>query len=359
MKQPSQASGTDEQAPIVDRWVDGGVEEGQTSRAGALLRQAIRPQPLEAGAFAAIRARLRRQARRPERHWALRLAIAIVLVLSGSALTAGAQLYFHILGPRRPAPAVKAPAPAPEPRARSRGHATHVALEAETAAPEGDPPTPPAEAAAPVVAAPVPPAEAIAPPHPRSPASRAVPPSPPIVAPADVTPPPAPPTESASVLARESALLAGALRKLRQDDDARAALRMLDEHDTEFAAGPLAPEATLARIEALIRLHRNRDALALLDRTDPSPVGGERDLLIARAELRAAAGRSAAATRDFDALLTGDLAFDAAAERALWGRASCRAAAGDARGARRDLQDYLARFPNGRFAGNARATLGQ
>src|SRR4029078_13137378 len=109
---------------------------------------------------------------------------------------------------------------------------------------------------------------------------------------------------------------------------------------------------------ALLRTQRTGDALALMDRSGPSPAGSSRDLRIARAELRAAAGRCADAAADFDLLLRPDRPLDAITERALWGRASCRAA-GDSAGARRDLQDYLTIFPRGRFAADARAALGE
>jgi hypothetical protein len=178
-------------------------------------------------------------------------------------------------------------------------------------------------------------------------------------APSDVTPPAFSSVgQSPSALAEESRLVTAALRKLRQDDDGRGALAILDEHDARFAAGDLAPEAALARIEALIKIRRNADALALLDRMAPPPLGTGRGLLIARAELRAAGKRCASAFGDFDLLLRGDPTVDSITERAWWGRASCRAAGGDALGARADLRSYLAHFPSGRFAIKARAALG-
>jgi hypothetical protein len=163
----------------------------------------------------------------------------------------------------------------------------------------------------------------------------------------------------ASPLAQESELLAGALQKLRRDADPGGALALLEAHDARFAAGPLAPEAARARIEALLKLRRNAEALALLDHAALAASGSGRDLLIARAELRSAAGRCAAAVADLDRLLAGDRPLDPITERALWGRAACRATTRDAPGARNDLRAYLTLFPEGRFAGDARAALGQ
>lgn len=337
MKSQADQPTSGERAPIADRWIARADDVSPEARAGALLRQALQREPVDPGRLAAIRSRLRRGAHRPQRHWALRLAIAVGLVLSGGALTAAGQRYFRVFLPEKAPPVVPAHSLAPPARARiARGP---IALSA-----------PPSEIPAP---ADIPRLPEPAPVERRAPAPR-----PADVAPTGVTPAPFAPVEvPPSALAQESKLLTEALRKLRQDDDPRGALALLDEHDGQFAAGTLAPEAARARIEALLRLDRNADALALLDGTAPAATGTGRDLLIARGELRAAAGRCAAASADFDRLLRADRPLDAITERALWGRASCRAT-GDSAGARRDLQDYLTIFPRGRFAADARAALG-
>ena len=107
----------------------------------------------------------------------------------------------------------------------------------------------------------------------------------------------------------------------------------------------------------MLRLGRHDDALVRLDDLRLGPTGSSRGLLAARAELRAEQGRCAAAVLDFDRLLANAGEHDAIVERALRGRASCRAQTGDAAGARSDLETYLARFPDGRFAAEARAAL--
>jgi tetratricopeptide (TPR) repeat protein len=159
-------------------------------------------------------------------------------------------------------------------------------------------------------------------------------------------------------LAKESRLLARAIAKLRQEDDAEQALAVLDQYRSEFGAiGALLPEANATRIEALLRLGRHSQALALLDAETPATTGVGREMLVARAELRANRGRRVSALHDFDLLLRADSPADAVTERALYGRAVCRGELGNWDEARKDSERYLAMFPHGRFADKARVAL--
>ena len=333
----SEPKPADGRSPIRQRWIERVGEDHAEGRAGALFRAALREEPLEAGRLAAIEERLHAKPRRPKPHRAWRLAIAVGLMLSGGAMTATANWYFHR---SRPGTLARPAEPTPPLGSLKRRARPGAAVAPPPALAVVDEP-PPSRSGTAVT---------------RNEPSRRTEPVDPV---GSTSPPPSIATERASALAEESQLLTQALRKLRQDDDARGALSILDEHDVRFAGAALAPEATLARIEALIKVHRNADALSRLDGITPSPMGIGRDLLIARAELRATAGRCAMAAVDFEALLRGTPAFDAITERALWGRASCRARSADATGARVDLQAYLSRFPSGRFARDARAALGE
>jgi soluble lytic murein transglycosylase len=171
------------------------------------------------------------------------------------------------------------------------------------------------------------------------------------------------PVASATVVAlapepieSDARLLGQALRKLRQEHDARGALELLDRYSPRFLAGPLAPEAALGRIEALMTLRRRQEALRLIESTPALPLGRETTLL--RGELRASAGRCREAIGDFGAALS-VTPRDALDDRALFGRAFCRARNGDRAGARAEMQQYLSQFPRGRFAVEARRALAE
>jgi TolA-binding protein len=139
---------------------------------------------------------------------------------------------------------------------------------------------------------------------------------------------------------------------LRQRRDADGALAALDAYDARFPRGTLRREAEGARVDALLLLGRDAEALALLRRLALAPQGRDQELRVIRGELEAGAS-PAAAVDDFDRVL--DEAPPAAlAERALYGRAACLLRAGDRAAAGRDLRAYLGRFPAGRFANEAR-----
>jgi hypothetical protein len=320
--------------PIRDRWISQPEAAGQTGRAGALLRQAVQRQPLGPTELAAIERRLSSRSDGPARMGGRRLvsqvAIALALLLAGGALSAAV---LGMIGRHtRPAAAPKAPAPAPAPSANKR-HSWPVSARVE--APLDDPP-PSEPAPAPIA---------------RRPRIQATVPEPPAEIPTvDRVAP--------SRLAQESELLARALAMLRRQDDPRGALALLDEYQARFPAdGVLGPEAEVTRVEALVRLGRHQQALAILDAATPVAAGAGRELLAARGELRAAAGRCGDALGDFEAVLRVERARDLPAERALHGRASCRSRTGDVAGARADLESYLARFPSGRFAAETCAIL--
>jgi TolA-binding protein len=171
--------------------------------------------------------------------------------------------------------------------------------------------------------------------------------------------PPAPPAREPSRLARESRWLASAIAKLRQEGAPEQALAILDQHQSELDSGALAGEANATRLEALLRLGRNAQALVLLDGQTLSARGLEREMLVARAELRADKNRTSAALRDFDLILSSPGRADGISERALYGRAGARAKNGDQAGARADFAQYLNAFPSGRFAAQARSALSQ
>jgi hypothetical protein len=166
---------------------------------------------------------------------------------------------------------------------------------------------------------------------------------------ARVAPPP-------SALAAETALLAEALTRLRQHRDPAGALAALDAYDARAPRGTLRREADGARVDALIMLGRDGDALAVLRTLALQPRGRDQELRVVRGEL-AAAQDCAGAVADFDRVLA-DGPPARLVERALHGRATCLARLGDSAAARRDLLEYLRRFPEGRFAAEARRLAG-
>jgi hypothetical protein len=152
----------------------------------------------------------------------------------------------------------------------------------------------------------------------------------------------------------EERLLAAAIRALRAKTDPPSALAALDEYRNHYPHGRLFVEAEVLRVDALAALKNTFEALRVLDGLDFAQMPGGLARQLQRAELRAAAGRYREAEADFANVLVRARSQDLdVRERALWGRAQSRVGLGDADGARTDANEYVRRFPSGRFAAAA------
>jgi hypothetical protein len=182
-------------------------------------------------------------------------------------------------------------------------------------------------------------------------------------APAPFAPEPAPsPAEVPGTQpgrATEAGMVAEALSQLRRQGDPRAALATLEAYARAFPHGVLEAEALRTRLEALIRLDDRKAALALLDAMPGLSAEPGTDLLLTRAELRAAAGRFREALPDFTQVVEGEGGAAAASERTLYGRAVCLGRLAEDDRARADLLTYERRFPSGRFAPEVRRLLSE
>jgi hypothetical protein len=124
-----------------------------------------------------------------------------------------------------------------------------------------------------------------------------------------------PPSENAA------AYLTEAIRVLRVDHAPTRALAVLDGHQSVLERGALAHEALIVRVEALLVLRRDVEALHFLDLATLGNVAAQRPLLLTRGELRAAHGRCAEALEDFALVLTASQLAD---PRAVRGQADCQ-----------------------------------
>jgi hypothetical protein len=150
-------------------------------------------------------------------------------------------------------------------------------------------------------------------------------------------------------------LLARALARLRRDKNPSGALTLLDEHARDFSSGALRLEADVARLDALLALGRDAEALALLERLPIDRLGRGAELRVLRGELRARRDPKKALL-DFDRAIAMELTPELE-ERALYGRAASRLRIGDETGGRADLQQYVTRHPSGRFVEEAKRRL--
>jgi len=162
----------------------------------------------------------------------------------------------------------------------------------------------------------------------------------------------APTPLSESPLAAEARQLNGAISRLRRDRDASGALAALAEYRRRFPNGTLTAEADTVRIDALLMLGRQDEALAALSALSLDGGGREQELRVIRGELRATSD-CARALADFDRVRS-PAASPELVERALFGSAVCLSRQGRHVEARHEAEGYLRRFPHGRFAREAR-----
>ena len=343
------------------RWRDRDVDAHTLeARAAALTDAARQVQPLGAQAVSRIRAEVLQRAagrrgvfdfRRLPMIARVAVVLALVLMCAATADGAGVLWRRFLRTPGRSTPPAALEAPPPAPRPLHRAAASNAEKPPETAPETGSAAVPPL--ASDEVGTKQPSRHVGA----RAGASPSLTP-----AGAPLAPEPAPPraeVPDAQRKATEAGMVAGALSQLRHQGDPRAALVMLDAYARAFPHGVLETEASRTRLEALIRLDDRKTALALLDAMPRLSDEPGTDLLLTRAELRAAAGRFREALADFTEIVEGEGGAPAAGARALYGRAVCLGRLAEDDRARADLLAYQRRFPGGRFATEVRRLLSE
>ena len=347
------------------RWRDRDVDAHTLEARAAALTDAARPvPPLGAQAVSRIRAEILEQAADRQGFFdfrrlpiVARVAVGLALLLMGAATADGAGILWrrHLRTVRAAAPSMLPPAveaPRLAPRPSRRAAASNDESPRDIAPETGSAPSP------------LLPSDDLGTSQPSrhiGAGTRANAWS----APAVASRPPAPALPLAELpdarqaRATEAGLVAEALSQLRQRGDPRAALVTLDAYARVFPHGVLEAEALRTRLEAVIRLDDRKAALALLDAMLGLSDEPGTDLLLTRAELRAAAGRFREALADFTQVVAGEGGAPAASERALYGRAVCLGRLAEDDRARADLLAYEQRFPNGRFATEVRRLLSE
>jgi hypothetical protein len=363
----------------------------------ALLESSRPLAPLPGAAHARVKRRLkvslrRSQARRPR--WLQPVLVSGVMLICGAAFgIALDRLLLQPLGSTDPRPPAAAAKPSRRPKAKPPAPATagvaqppsETAPLAPVAPPIAPAVSPPPSGAAEATtgatatriegpapganrpASPLPklamravPARASRPAEPPVMAAELPPPAPaavplataPVVAPAPlVAPAPVKVAPPATDGLSEERLLSAAVRALRAQRDPSSALLALDEYRARFPHGRLAVEANALHVDALVALHRDGEALLALDGMDLVRMPGGLERQLQRGELRLSARRWQDAETDLDNVLAHARGHARdVSERALFGRARCRLGLGDKRGARAAADEYLRRFPQGRFA---------
>ena len=318
-------------------------------RAAALVRQIPEPALPSAATMEVVRARITLlRGPRPRIRWGLTWALAVFALMFGVTLGAAAQSW---ISKRWAAPrAQPAPANLPSSPPRRAPHAHNLSVPGPTLVEA------PAVAELSISASLDVPSTSVQ----RRPAlagqARAQHPR---VKVASVSPMPflVQPTPHFTESASESHFIAVALKKLRQNHDARGAIDALEEYRASFPNGRLGAEAGLIRVEALLSLGERAEALHALDGDSAIGQGPRsRELLVLRGELRASANRCSEAVSDLGKSLSAS-PHDAIDARALFARASCLSRLHQYEAARRDLERYQAHFPNGANAAVAAGLL--
>jgi hypothetical protein len=166
---------------------------------------------------------------------------------------------------------------------------------------------------------------------------------------------------SSEVEDADATLYSLALFQLNVQHDPASALGTLEAYRRQYPNGLFRAEAAVAEVRANLMQGLDGEAIILLDAMherafDGIPEASELELV--RAELLGEADRCKEVLPLLGAYF-GPSVPPEQRERALFLRASCRAQLKDFEGSRRDLDDYLREFPQGRFAPRVLHAIGK